>query len=419
MTACSNDDAPVPVVPQGPQDVTLSIGVTSSGLVTKASTDGGTEVGKTGEANLNRLTALIFNSAGDIVLLKDVETGGNFVGDMVLKEGTYDIQLVANAAVKATGDIASITSKTGLASYLEDFESQTVNNLVMISDMMTVTLESVPVDGQKAKMSYAYLLNDNVDPIIRATKIENPVTNYPGDPVVLTRMAARIQLEAISISIPNTKPDLVGSTFTLQNAYFVNVRPQTFLVEKDAVGYTGVKTFEATAANYYHGIAELVPDLLENGGDRIDNIISIGASDTWAKTVLAQAYNIPLKDTGANSHSFTENQLCSYAYENQANESTDGYYNTRLVIKGTFVSPTVDFGTRYYQVVLRDALKTGETHQKFLTRNKIYKITLNLTGLGAENSDEISKDDMCIEATIDVANWIVVDHTEYIDDEEK
>lgn len=406
FSACSND-ADGPEVPQGPQDVVLQIGITSEGLVTKASTNGGTDDGKAGEAYIGRLTALVFSGDNCVAIKDTLDTDDdkplNTVGNILLKEQTYDILIVANASDAIKG----ITSKTALKSYTEAYSVQSQSHLLMVSEMKTVTLVAATEDGKKAKLSYNFLRNSTAP----VAQITSSYTYETGEPIVLTRLVARIQLDQISYEIPDSKPNLIGSKFILDSVYIANVRPTTHIVPTDF-------SYEATstAPRYFRGGPapfEVVDKLISPDGT--DGVLANLGRGYARETANA----ITLVD-GDNENEYTKvfadtdaNKLCEYAFENHAATEVEGsLYRARLIIVGEIISfDGQSLGRRCYQVELKDY-----EANKYLTRNKIYKVVVKIVGLGSEREDEKTPEDIAIQATVKVADWNVIDHYENIDD---
>ena len=251
FVACSTDEVPTPNGGGEEAMVNISMAVTDGSIAGLRADDG--EIQTAAEKQINRLTMFVFN--GDAVAgvadRSDVQTNGSlpkdFIGDILLAEGTYDVLIVANA--KGNG-FAGLTTRTAVAAHLEKIEDQTIgteNNLVMVSEVLNRKFTAIPGE----KITYCYIHQTGTDNVTAQNTQDYGAAAYAataGDHVIITRQVARIQLDKLTFN-PTGYTD---ATFKLTNVYLVNMRPSTKLIATN-------NSYEATAAPvpptpyYYRG----------------------------------------------------------------------------------------------------------------------------------------------------------------------
>ena len=97
---------------------------------------------------------------------------------------------------------------------------------------------------------------------------------------------------------------------------------------------------------------------------------------------------------------FTANGDGSYSKEE------GGAYQTRLIIAGNYYDGNQSKGTRYFHIPLKLVGDAGN-----VASNKFFKVSATITGEGSPNPDEILEN-ACINFSIEVAPWNVVEQTE-------
>lgn len=383
FAACSNEEESIN---SAAPDALLSIGTTTETTITKASTAAGTDVGLAGEANINKLTAFVFN--GDaIVAVKEVTTNttndasvvnGKIIGvyGITVKAGTYDILLVANA------DVKSLSNKTAITNKVMELNTQTQTNLTMSSQLY----EGVTVTGNTSTsdLTKNYLYSNG-----SVTTTENYTDGVTGNKIKLTRITARVQMNSLSIKFAGS---YTGSTLKLSSIYLVNVTPESKLIGNTLANNPTVKYLCGTTAKV----------------TVIDNLIY--PTETYTTSLRKNYTGTSLADN--TSKTFENDQLLQcYVFENKSIESTRptiDSYNTRIVIKGEVVLSTgQSLGNRYYHITVK-----ADGDKGYILPNYLYNVTATITGIGSPDEDGGSDGNADINAQISVLPWNVVNQNE-------
>lgn len=424
MASCSKDDDGI----SGPQEVDAYLSFASTAdVMTKASTDGGTDTGAGKEATIQSLTAYVFDASDKYVISKHVDlvTNGTEGEDYstekkgseksinsirgihvkVAKSSTeggtsatsFKVVLLANVASIQVTDLEGLKSAT--TTDIKTFNKVAVgaSYLPMHSDVLTVTgLYPSPTDGSKHFLNWYNGSN--------CTKVEKETAVHTGDmpstltKVVMTRSIARVQLTSLGASFDALQ--YKDMRFDVSSVFLANVRANATVMGD-----------EVTNAGFYRGAPakfEILQFLIEPNGDVDGN--------------LQQTYEqaIPLKD--GDKADATTWKFDKYINANSPTsilgipfeKDGDGYkrvegkgaYQTRLVIGGTLYQGTKALGVKYFHIPLKLVGDVGN-----VLSNKFFKVSATITGEGSPNEDEILEN-ACINFSIEVADWIVVEQTE-------
>lgn len=341
FAACSNDDDPIDNSNQEPADASLSIAVSSKGLTTRAEPSA---EGLTGEANINNITAVLFDAAGNTAGYgKITQNPSQNPADTVMvtaKEGTYKLLILVNSEVGRLANLAAYQTATS------DLEKETLTDLTMRSDLLDVTLiKDANYYGPKNKF-HAH------------TQTGNPVKEGSIG-IEVKRIAARIDLQAKVNWNAATKETLGedNAKFILKGIQYVQVKKQSLLV-----GTSGNVESTTTPAAL---TAVTTNQTFTNGG---------------APTVVTGGTNI-------------------YVYKNTSSTTPTG-----IVLTGDIVSesdPTkVLLANRSYFI---DVQATDAPKQ--VLDNFIYDITATIVGIGSDGPSY--QDNAYITSFINVVNWTV------------
>lgn len=428
FTACSTDEIPTPGPNGGGEEVknvSLSMGVNEGGAVTKATVEGYDY-----ERQIKRLTLIAMNTNGKVYVKEEFAKTGvvadNFVGDLEVPAGTYDILIVANAAVVTGQDyttLSLIKTKADVLAYMENLSQQKSDAMLMTSELYTgVNLQA----EDKAEFTYHYLYN-NGSTFVRSTKNfskaevqdrgKQAYEQSGAKKVKLTRQMARIDITGLTFE-PAT--EYKNATFKLEKIYIANARNNTLIYSAaDAEGYYN---FEVTTPpttdgfDYYRGGS--VEDFL-----KYNNWISpnseITSSYNYVKNYTKGAVaSGPLLGTG--------DTFSCYVFENHAKRIGDtdvlrvanadklanNMYDTRVVIEGLFEADTYPFKkTRFYHIPIRDKNEQSaiEAGHWGVRRNHIYKVSGTIKGIGWPGEDGGDEEHIYINSVIEVASWNVID----------
>lgn len=405
LASCSKDDEGGAGTPQD-MDAYLSIAAVSSDLGTKASSAGNDETGELKERVVNTLTAFVFSEDGKFVISKKVsaddagvitETVGTeksvsaITGIHVKVKGVstpgattdtkFKVVLVANMDVKASSltDLEATTTPD-----IKDIGAIGTSYLPMSS--IVLTIENIkPVQATESLTGQHTMnwYNGGNLPVYStgtdASSVPAGVTNK----VVLTRAISRVQIESLQTAFIDQYAD---ASFTVDSIYLVNLRATETIMGK-----------ENTTAGYYRGgLADYsVLDKLINP----NSTAVTGTSTFWKK------YTADNVLSGTSNKSFAD--FKSYMYVNEASDA-NGQTLTRLIIAGDLkLKNGQEMGRKYFHIPLKDIVGGSNN----VANNKIYKIIATITGEGNPDPDRILEN-ACINFTVKVDNWKVVNQTE-------
>lgn len=398
MASCSKDDDANG--PAAPVDALVSFGVTTEVMTKADGYEAGTDEGERNERLVNQLTALIFDESGKLV--------GR--GDTIRKEGvTESIDKIKCITIKvASSDGVSASNETFTAVLVANVEVPTVATLAAFEEQKTLTIDNYTRSKMAAGTCFLPMVKkvkfSGVKPL-GENHTENWINNATGETVVavtqgtastnavvLERLVARVQLEKVSVNFAGG--NYKGATFDLKKVFLANV-PST-----SPLGSIG----EENAAALWKGF--------QSASWEVKQYLIIPSNDNNVKNELAKDLNIThLSMVSANGYTFNTDKpvFYAFAYNGTKKAAGDGItqnYETRLILEGDFkLNSSATAQTRHFHVVLN---REGE---KKVLPNYMYKITVNITGEGSPNEDEILLN-AHVAATIDVAPWNVIEQNE-------
>lgn len=404
MASCSKDDDGI----SGPQEVDAYLSFASTtDVMTKASIDGGTDK----EAKIQSLTAYVFDESGKYVISKHVSlpdgttesSGEDFdakdgsittikaihvkvakpTGSATISATKFRVLLLANMNELAPADLDALKNKKTAA--ITTFNEIGKSYLPMHSDVLTVTgLTPVKEETDGTKTHHLNWYKDNSSCVVSDTPTEGAhVTTVPNGVgmVTMTRSISRVQFTSLKSSFT---AQYAGVTFKIDSIYLANVRNNaTVMGEED------------TEADYFRG----GPVEFAVIQDLIDPEATVDAS-------FAKRYETPLVLSNESGElNATTLDFDKYINANQPEYAEEGYL-TRLLITGTLMDGDRELGKKYFHIPLKLVDDAGN-----VASNKFFKISATITGEGSPNPDEIMEN-ACINFSIEVAPWNVVEQTE-------
>lgn len=410
MASCSKDDD-INKGPAQPVDAQVSFGITTDAMTKAGGVEDGTQPGSNNENFVETLTALIFDTNGKLVGRKDTVQPGD--------KKHLSIDKIEHVTIKVTPDdgnegvsnetfkavlIANAKNKVANVTKLSDLETETFgldlddyydeNNAPLHLPMASETLEfrGIKPLGDNHTENWIYY-NSGI-------KVGDTAPIKPGLYITLYRLVARIDL--IKVTVPSES----GINFVLTRVFLANV------AAKSPVKYlTSDKN-----------------TLVETGEDFVGNLWKGFESELY-KTKDPKNLIIPATGDGSNVKSFLDKywgeKYFSLQQMNQSLEfnvnivdpvpqfyifakpfDAENHYDTRLVLEGLFKrTKDSDPELRHFHVVLNKGGENG------VMANYIYKLTVEITGEGSPNENEILLN-AHISAKIDVAPWNVIEQNE-------
>ncbi|MBV4243352.1 fimbrial protein [Parabacteroides johnsonii] len=409
MASCSKDDDGI----SGPQEVDAYLSFASTtDVMTKASIDGGTDAGTDKEAKIQSLTAYVFDESGKYVISKHVSlpdgttesSGEDFdakdgsittikaihvkvakpTGSATISATKFQVLLLANMNELAPADLDALKNEKTAA--ITTFNEIGKSYLPMHSDVLTVTgLTPVKEETDGTKTHHLNWYKDNSSCVVSDTPTDGThVTTVPDGvgKVIMTRSISRVQFTSLK---SNFTAQYAGVTFKIDSIYLANVRNNaTVMGEED------------TEADYFRGGP--VEFAVIQG--LIDPEANVNAS-------FAKTYETPLVLSSESGElDATALGFDKYINANQPEYAEEDGYLTRLLITGTLMDGDRELGKKYFHIPLKLVDDTGN-----VASNKFFKISATITGEGSPNPDEILEN-ACINFSIEVAPWNVVEQTE-------
>jgi hypothetical protein len=409
MASCSKDDDGI----SGPQEVDAYLSFASTtDVMTKASIDGGTDAGTDKEAKIQSLTAYVFDESGKYVISKHVSlpdgttesSGEDFdakdgsittikaihvkvakpTGSATISATRFQVLLLANMNELAPADLDALKNEKTAA--ITTFNEIGKSYLPMHSDVLTVTgLTPVKEGTDETKTHHLNWYKDNSSCVVSDTPTDGThVTTVPNGvgKVTMTRSISRVQFTSLK---SNFTAQYAGVTFKIDSIYLANVRNNaTVMGEED------------TEADYFRGGP--VEFAVIQG--LIDPEANVNAS-------FAKTYETPLVLSSESGElDATALGFDKYINANQPEYAEEDGYLTRLLITGTLMDGDRELGKKYFHIPLKLVDDTGN-----VASNKFFKISATITGEGSPNPDEILEN-ACINFSIEVAPWNVVEQTE-------
>ncbi|RHJ86441.1 fimbrial protein [Parabacteroides sp. AM08-6] len=416
MASCSKDEDG-PSIPQE-VDAYLSIAAVPGDLVAKASEKGEEELGETKEQVVNTLTAFVFKAGETDAPITD-ESLQTFVISKTVAIGTSEVGDSKDAIVGKVGDERTITAIKGIHVKVAAPEGATTTSktqfkVVLVANCKDLSATSVKdlktkltpdilsfggVGTSYLPMSSEPLTINSLTPYTTEKHIQNwfngdsqtPVTiengtdntgaTTVGTAATLIRAISRVQIESLNT---NFQGQYKGATFTVDAIYLVNVRATETIMRQE----------NADAIYYRGGLQDYTV---------LDKLIDENSVSKTEPCSLWKKYTE--NNILSSSPNATFNTFKSYINVNSPNGLTGS--QTRLIIAGDLkLQNGTAMGRKYFHIPLKDVGDAGN-----VVNNKIYKITATITGEGNPEPDQIL-DNACINFTITVANWQVVDQTE-------
>lgn len=408
MASCSKDDDGI----SGPQEVDAYLSFASTtDVMTKASIDGGTDAGTDKEAKIQSLTAYVFDESGKYVISKHVSlpdgttesSGEDFdakdgsittikaihvkvakpTGSATISATKFQVLLLANMNELAPADLDALKNEKTAA--ITTFNEIGKSYLPMHSNVLTVTgLTPVKEETDGTKTHHLNWYKDNSSCVVSDTPTDGThVTTVPNGvgKVTMTRSISRVQFTSLK---SNFTAQYAGVTFKIDSIYLANVRNNATVMGE-----------ENTEADYFRGGPvefAVIQGLIDPEAD-------VDAS-------FAKRYETPLVLPNESGElNATALGFDKYINANQP-EYAEGGYLTRLLITGTLMDGDRELGKKYFHIPLKLVGDVGN-----VASNKFFKIRATITGEGSPNPDEILEN-ACINFSIEVAPWNVVEQTE-------
>lgn len=373
FASCSKDD----VIENGPDpvkgDANLTIVVDALNMGTKAvKPSDATGNTLTGETDIKSLTLVVFNSTGNYLASA---TGGT--------DGKVSIEGLAPQEIKfmvfANMSISNISSLNSSTIYSQPLSLDVTNGFTVTAGLpMSSNLVS-DITLVSGNNYYGY----------NADEMTNPAGQFSvGTPLPLIRNVARVDLEAVKLSMADSDYAAGSASFQYSGAYIENAANKALTngsVASDATFVTGT----ASAYTYY---ANLITALASK-----TQTFTAATTREEAEDVTAEkAYYYILTNTqvGANA---TPTKLVVRG----------NFSLTNATKKGDTSGKTYTLASQegFYPITVGvDGLPAGTTPG--LERNKIYKITLLVAGPG-RSGDGGGRAAFFVKCA--VADWTTVD----------
>lgn len=314
---CSKDDSgSVKSLPDA--KITLQFkAAAANGKVPKAVSKAGPDANElAGEANINNITAFVFNQDGSELLATPYYTDDINASDGIVtitnipaKATMAQIILIANAGGNTFGSVATYSDLESMLCKLDD-QSQT--SLAMSTQVIETTKPLVV--GDENYLGYTSMGENNINNI--------------STPLELTRLAAR--LDVVGIKTKFTRPELVGRTVTIESIAVAN---------------------QKTASRFF-------------------------SHDYWGAVVaagnLGTSPSTPMDLVVDNNTSLSEIAYRTYVMENDGSEQP-----TELLIKATIsAKDPYQARTREFRAVINEKGLSAYGHN-FVKRNYVYKIIIS------------------------------------------
>ncbi|MCD7849429.1 MAG: fimbrial protein [Parabacteroides sp.] len=426
MASCSKDET-IDYSQMGPVDAYMSI-VAAPVAQTK------TELGTNPENYVNTLTAYVFYKEGALAGVKHLTyaTAADY-----LKNETKGLIGIDHVVVKVTPTSDGKSSTDELVAVLvANADQVNIPNLAGLkAATITKDIKEYAYASVKDKKAYLPMVGADIsfsgvvpnvitdengktytenwlDPttsgqasIKKVEKTDSDPSELPAtvNPVTLTRLVARVQVEKINVSFNPTYP---GAKFELQNLSVVNVSSKANIVTGVA---PYVKGYESSGYKYE--------------ADNVKSWIDPTSTSSWEtyKAILGKGYTgVTLDSESDQAYPDTKewadgasDKFYVYIFGNPVvgdpNESPK-IYQTALLISGKFYKNAADTKgeVKNFRVFLQDIDNNGPI---MVIPNNVYKLKVQITGEGSPNEDKILLN-AHVAATIEVAPWNVIIQSE-------
>lgn len=328
--SCSKDnDRNIDALPEAKISLLLKASKTNKeNAVKPTAAKAGTDANElAGEANINNITAFVFNQDGSELLATPYYTDNITASDGIVtianipaKAAMAQIILIANAGSNAFGSVATYSDLESVLCKLDD-QSQT--SLAMSTQVIETTKPLVV--GDENYLGYTSMGENNINNI--------------STPLELTRLAAR--LDVINVRTNFTAPEFRGRTVTIESISIANRKTASRYFSRDYWGEVMV-------------------------ADNLDNSETI-------------AFNLEVN----NETTLAEVLLSNYVMENDGSEAP-----TELLIKATLSARSpYQAETRVFGAVINERGSTAYGHNN-IKRNYVYKIALSFGDNSFEGKQE-------------------------------
>lgn len=409
MASCSKDDDGI----SGPQEVDAYLSFASTtDVMTKASAAGADDAGNGKEAKIQSLTAYVFDEDGKYVISKHVSLPegatesseddfdtkdasittikGIHVKVAKPAEGTttsstqFKVLLLANMEQLSPADLEALQAEKTVAITTFNEEEVGKSYLPMHSDVLTVTgLKPIEEREDGTKIHHLNWYKNSTSCVVSDTSTdEMHIVDVPSDAgkVLLTRSISRVQFTSLK---SNFTGQYANVTFHISSIYLANVRNNATVMGD-----------EDTKAIYFRG-----------GPSEFEVIQRLIDPTAFVEASFAKDYENPLMLNNTSELDTDALGFDKYINANQPKYAEGGYL-TRLLITGTLMDGDRELGKKYFHIPLKLVDDTGN-----VASNKFFKISATITGEGSPNPDEILEN-ACINFSIEVAPWNVVNQTE-------
>lgn len=354
FAACSNENEPEELNNGAPASLAIKV----VNPVTKAATEA---AGSASESNIADIYVAVFDAAGNFIADKDATADEltdktiYFDNSRGLRAGqTYQVTVIANVKGK-TGITLPSASKT-LAEYqklVSNLANATTDNQFIMSGMKQTEAQLTAAPDGTA---------------------ENPVNTIS---VEVSRIAAKVELNKISVNFSADKSNEGAESFTLTDAYLINGRSQSKIYN----GSSTASVYDATAS-FLQGKAHA--QMLFAG-----HVSNAPVESSYIKEHTSG-------NTVANKGNWANDIFKAYVLANE-----DSEHPTYLILHGyiTFNNGQAPKDI-FYKILIEDN-SNAELANKVL-RNSVYQIEANITGIkgGADPAD--------LQVKVTVANWSIV-----------
>lgn len=360
LAACSNDsDEPKRV--SGPKAM-LSVAVKALDPTTKAVDDPNA---LPGEMNINHLTALVFDETGTQRIGYKSEAITTTDGTGTLEEietiqVKAQIVVIANAPADAFEQVETLEE---CRSVLADLQSQRRTNLTM-STSVIASEEPLAAEGNYIGFEDKTNIN-NLD-----------------KPVLLTRIAARIDVKSIGVSF--TEDRLKGRTVRIDGLYIANAK---------------------TASNFF--------SLEEWGGVEAEGHLAYGPGAEAAEGVIAEGAAAADYLTASPAEAIKDGTSVSNVISWYTFENLSGTAPTQIVIKATLLAEgNAPEETAYFHTVINPNGKNLRYDHDYIKRNYIYRLVF----VFSDSSFNGKEPEATVNCLIEVLPWNVVSQDSEVTD---
>lgn len=413
FASCSKNDE-IDNSPKEQVDAYVSF-ATSTNILTKADgADGGTNDGTNVEKAVKQLTAFIFKEDGSLAGFKvatDEEVKAMTVGHILIKVSPEDdltkpssdkfiavIVANANEQVKSVTKLGDLTTTTTL----DLTHYNPVNKGDLTLPMISKKIEFTGVVPMVVTVGEDHTENWVSEGTEGTAKVS--LTKNENEKIYLNRLVARVDLKSIQVNFANNTN---GASFNLKRVFVANVRSTSpFISEDNANGSALWKGFQSKFFNKAKG--DVIVGIDKSGNDVVKGELKDGQNVKPALLKELSVLYSEMDGTETDPTKFKKQFLepaLFYIFKNPSSQVS--LENTRLILEGTYhySEADVEGELRHFHVVLN---KAGV---KEVLPNYIYSLTVNITGEGSPNEDDILTN-AHVAVTLDVEPWRIITQNE-------